>query len=39
MDTSPRAAVIETSDTSLTQAVAATQNVAPQHVAAAQISE
>ena len=33
MDTSPRPAVIETSDTSLTQAVAAPQNAAAQNVA------
>ena len=33
VDTSPRPAVIETSDTSLTQAVAAPQNAAPQNVA------
>ncbi len=36
MDTSPRPAVVETSDTSLTQAVAAPQNAArdvPQNVA------
>ena len=43
VDTSPRPAVIETSDTSLTQAMAAPQHVAPQNVApqhvAAQISE
>jgi nitrilase len=33
VDTSPRPAVVETSDTSLAQAVAAPQNAAPQHVA------
>jgi hypothetical protein len=33
VDISPRPAVIETSDTSLTQAVAAPQNAAPQNVA------
>jgi nitrilase len=33
VDTSPRPAVIETSDTSLTQATAAPQNTAPQNVA------
>ena len=33
VDTSPRPAVIETSDTSLAQAVAAPQNAAPQNVA------
>jgi hypothetical protein len=38
VDTSPRLAVIETPDTSLTQAMTAPQNVATQH-AAAQNSE
>jgi hypothetical protein len=38
VDTSPRPAVIETSDTSLTQAVAAPQNAALQHVAAQHVA-